>query len=138
MIFDAVAAEPDLLRDVDRLTSAGGVELLAPLETVREVAAVPDRGRRRALQRVRVLVVPPADRRDPEVRRALGRLEQAPGISGRDARIALAAAVRGVPLATEDRNLRRAVADQLPQVAVWGWASDLRPRILAVARECPA
>src|SRR4051812_50217752 len=97
MVFDAVAAEPDLLRDVDRLTSAGGVELLAPLETVREVAAVPDRGRRRALQRVRVLVVPPADRRDPEVRRAPGRLQQGPGVSGGGRRVGPAAGGRGGP-----------------------------------------
>ncbi len=41
MVFDAVVAEPGLLADVDRLTSARRLELLAAAETMREIGATP-------------------------------------------------------------------------------------------------
>ncbi|MEA2228851.1 MAG: hypothetical protein QOF04_2481 [Solirubrobacteraceae bacterium] len=138
MVFDAIAADPPLLADVDRLTSARRLELLAAAETMIEIGATPDRARRRQLQRVRVLVVPPADADDPATRRTLARLRDGPGVSDEDASIAVAAAVRGVPLVTEDRDLRRAVATELPDVALWTWSTDLRPRIVALGEAHPA
>jgi predicted nucleic acid-binding protein len=138
MVFDAIAADPPRLTDVDRLTSARRLELLAAADTMAEIAATPDRARRRQLQRVRVLVVPPADAGDPATRRALTRLRAATGVSAEDASIALAAAVQGVPLVTEDRDLRLAVAAHLPGVSLWTWTADLRPRIVALGDEHPA
>src|SRR4051812_35163384 len=98
MVFDAIAAEPEMLAAVDRLTSAGALELLAAAETMGEIAATPDRARRRRLQRVRVLVVPPVDPGDAAARELLRRLRAWPGVSDEDARIAVTAAARGVPL----------------------------------------
>jgi predicted nucleic acid-binding protein len=137
MVFDAIVAEPQLLADLDRLTSARHLQLLAAAETMAEVGATPDRARRRLLQRVRVLVVPPADPEDPTADAVLRRLRRSTGVSDDDARIALAAAVHGVPLVTEDRDLRLAVADQLPHVATWSWETGLRPRIVALGEEHP-
>ncbi|CAA9478037.1 MAG: hypothetical protein AVDCRST_MAG30-610, partial [uncultured Solirubrobacteraceae bacterium] len=77
MVFDAVVEEPELLRTVDRLTNARRLELLAAAETMLEIGATPDRARRRQLQRVRVLVVPPAD----AASRVLDDLRRAPGVS---------------------------------------------------------
>jgi predicted nucleic acid-binding protein len=135
MVFDAIAAEPRLLADVDRLTSAGRLELLAATETIAEIAATPDRAHRRRLQRVRVLVVPPVDGDgDPTV---LGQLRASTGVSDDDARIALSAAAQGVPLVTEDGDLRLAVAAHLPRLPLWRWATDLRPRIAALDDEQP-
>jgi predicted nucleic acid-binding protein len=123
MVFDAIAAEPELLHRVDCLTRRRALELLAAAETMLEVAATPDRAHRRRLQRVRVLVVPPAD--GPVVRRLLAER----GVSDHDARIAAAAAANGVPLVTEDRDLRLAAAAHVPGLALWTWDADLRPRI---------
>jgi predicted nucleic acid-binding protein len=135
MVFDAIAAEPRLLADVDRLTSSGRLELLAATETIAEIAATPDRAHRRRLQRVRVLVVPPADNHgEPTL---LRQLRASTGVSDDDARIALSAAAQGVPLVTEDRDLRLAVAAHLPHLPLWRWASDLRPRIAALDHEEP-
>jgi predicted nucleic acid-binding protein len=132
MVFDAIAAEPALLAGVDRLTSARRLELLAGASTMTEIAAVPDRTRRRVLQRVRVLVIAPPDPVDPGIGAQLGRLLGSPGVSDEDAAIAVTAASRAVPLVTEDRDLRVAVSAHLPEVALWRWASDLRPRIEAL------
>ena len=129
MVFDAVVEEPELLRTVDRLTNARRLELLAAAETMLEIGATPDRARRRRLQRVRVLVVPPAD----AASRVLDDLRRAPGVSDEDAAVAYVAAVHGVPLVTEDRALRLAAAEHLPGTPVWTWEGDLRPRILALA-----
>ena len=126
MVFDALAADRELLFRVDRLTRARRLELLAAAETMAEIAAVPDDDHRRRLQRVRVLVVPPAtgDARELVAHR---------GVSDEDARIALAAAREGVPLVTEDRDLRDAVGLHLRTVVVWTFERDLRPRLLTVA-----
>jgi hypothetical protein len=133
MVFDEIAAEPQLLALVDRLTSARRLALLAATETIAEIAATPDRAHRRRLQRVRVLVVPPPDPDgDPTL---LARLHRSTGVS--DARIALTAAAQGVPLVTEDRDLRLAVAAHVPDLPLWRWAPDLRPRIAALEHEQP-
>lgn len=136
MIFDEIAGEPDLTALVDRLTSARRLELLAAPTSIAQVAATPDPARRRRLQRIRVLVVPPADG-DPTARDTLAALRRSPGVDYDDALIAAAAAIQHVPLVTEDRDLRLAVADQLPQVPVWRWATELRPAILALGAELP-
>ena len=128
MVFDAIVAEPELLRTVDRLTNARRLELLAAAGTMLEIGATPDRAHRRQLQRVRVLVVPPAD---PESR-VLDALRRSPGVSDEDAGVAYVAAVHGVPLVTEDRDLRLAAAAHLPGTPLWTWEADLRPRILAL------
>jgi predicted nucleic acid-binding protein len=90
--------------------------------------STPDRARRRQLQRVRVLVVPPVD----EVAAAplLAALRASPGVDHDDASIAAAAVAHGVPLVTEDRALRVAAAVHLPRLPVWDWTTDLRPRLL--------
>jgi predicted nucleic acid-binding protein len=135
MIFDAVADEPGLLELVDRLTSARRVELLAAPTSIAQVAATPDPDRRRRLQKVRVLVVPPADDADPVARATLAALRAARGVGWDDALIGAAAAAHAVPLVTEDRALAVAAAAAGPPVAVWDWAGDLRPRILALGEE---
>jgi predicted nucleic acid-binding protein len=135
MIFDAIAAEPAMLRGVDALTSARRLELLAAAETMREIGATPDRAHRRRLQRVRVLVVPPADRGRAATRELLAHLRRHPGVSDEDARIAVAAGDHGVPLVTEDAALRAAVEALLPQVQRWRWEADLRPRLVALGVE---
>jgi predicted nucleic acid-binding protein len=56
-----------------------------------------------------------------------------PGVSEVDARIAATAAAHGVPLVTEDAGLRRAVAAHAPQVGLWTWGADLRPRLVALS-----
>jgi predicted nucleic acid-binding protein len=133
MVFDAIVAEPRLPAIVDRLTRARRLELLAAAETMAEVAATPDRAYRRRLQAVRVLVVPPAPTDgDAAGDGLLRRLRASTGVSDEDARIALAAAGQGVALVTEDVALRLAVAAHLPDVALWDWATDLRPRIAAL------
>jgi predicted nucleic acid-binding protein len=137
MVFDAIAAEPEMLAAVDRLTSARRLQLLAAPETIAEVAETPDRAHRRQLQRVRVLVVPPPPD-DATTEATLARLRTSAGVGREDARIALAAAIQGVPLVTEDRDLRLAVATQLPDVPLWGWAIDLRPRIAALGDDSRA
>jgi predicted nucleic acid-binding protein len=119
MVFDAIAADRQTLDLVDLLTRAGDLELLAAAETMREVDATPDRTHRRALQRVRVLVVPPAAGHDDRARRIL---RESRGVSDEDAQIALAAAEHGVPLVTEDRELREAMAAALPGTPRWRWA----------------
>lgn len=133
MIFDAIALEPELLDAVARLTSAGQLELLADTVSVEQVAATPHAYHRRLLQRVRVLVVPPADEGDAEVM-ALARHT---GVDFEDALIAAAAWRQRVPLVTEDRDLRTACAAVLPDLAVWAWAPELRPRLVALAAELP-
>jgi predicted nucleic acid-binding protein len=135
MLFDAIAAEPELLTLVDRLTSARWLQLMAAPVSVEQVAATPDEWHRRALQRVRVLVVPPADEDDPEVAELLLALRRMAGID--DALIAATAASQDVPLVTEDRRLRDAVGELLPSMTVWRWAEDLRPRIVALGDEHP-
>lgn len=125
MVFDALAADRDLLARLDRLTRGRRVELLAAAETMEEIAAVADVDHRRRLQRVRVLVVPPAAADG-------GVLAAHRGVSEEDAQIALAAAREGVPLVTEDRDLRDAVRAHLPAVAVWTFALDLLPRLAAL------
>lgn len=132
MVFDAIAGDRDTLAEVDRLTRARRVELLAALETMAEIAATPDPERRRRLQRVRVLVVPPVEPTDPHTRTILDGLRAAPGVSDEDAGIALAASARGVPLVTEDRDLRAAATVHLPRLELWTWERDLRPRLLRV------
>jgi predicted nucleic acid-binding protein len=130
MVFDLLAEHDDCLRTVDRLTSARRLELLAAVATIAEIAAVPDRARRKRLQRVRVLVLPqPSGRGHAPVRRLRAR----PGVSDDDARIAATAALHGVPLVTEDAGLRAAAAAELPGLEVWRWEADLRPRIGALA-----
>jgi predicted nucleic acid-binding protein len=136
MVFDAIAQDRALLDEVDRLTRARRLELLAALETMEEIAATPDEEHRRRLRKVRVLVVPPpfsarADRR-------LERLRASAGVSEEDARIAVTAAAQGVPLVTEDRDLRLAVAAHLPDTPLWRWLTDLLPRIRELAQERPA
>jgi predicted nucleic acid-binding protein len=135
MVFDAIAAEPQLLAVVDRLTSARRLELLAAADTMIEVAATPDPAHRRRLQRVRVLVLPPpSPEDDPTV---LTRLRMSTGVSTEDAHIALTAAAHGVPLVTEDRDLRLAIATHLPDVTLWRWTTDLRPLIAALDDQQP-
>jgi predicted nucleic acid-binding protein len=134
-VFDAIAAESDLLELVDRLTSARWLELLAATVSVEQVAATPDEWHRRDLQRVRVLVVPPVDEADRVVAALLAALRRISGID--DALIAAAAAAQRVPLVTEDRRLRDAAAAHLPGLALWSWAADLRPRVVALGREHP-
>lgn len=126
MVFDALAAEPELLRLVDRLTNRRRLELLAAAETMAEIAAVADAEHRRRLQRVRVLVVPPPT--DDAAALVAHR-----GVSEEDARIALAAAREGVPLVTEDRDLRDAVAVHIPGTILWTFEHDLRPRLFELA-----
>lgn len=135
MLFDAIAAEPELLALVDRLTSARRLELLAAPVSIEQVAATPDDWHRRELQRVRVLVVPPADEDDPAVAQLLVALRRIAGID--DALIAAAAAVQRVPLVTEDRRLREAATAHLPELELWTWADDLRPRIVTLGIEHP-
>ncbi len=132
MIFDAIADEPGLLALVDRLTSAGRLELLAAPVSVDQVAATPDPVRRKLLRRVRVLVVPPVEPGDAVGGAELAALWASPGVDLDDAGIAAAAFVQHAPFVTEDRDLRRAVAERLPGLPVWGWASDLRPRLVAL------
>jgi len=131
MIFDAIAGEPDLLALLGRLTNAGRVELLAAPASIAQVAATPDEYHRARLRRVRVLVVPPIDPDDPAAVAALLRLLRHPGIDEVDARIAATAIREGVPLVTEDRALRAAIATVAPDLELWGWPHDLRPRLLA-------
>lgn len=131
MIFDEIAGDPDILALVVRLTNARMVELLAAPASIAQVAATPDEYHRARLRRVRVLVVPPVDPDDPAAMAILARLLANPGIDEVDARIAATAIVQGVPLVTEDRGLRAAIGDAAPGLALWDWAHDLRPRILA-------
>ncbi|UTI65105.1 PIN domain-containing protein [Paraconexibacter antarcticus] len=132
MIFDAIVEEPALLEAVDRLTSAGTLQLLADTVSVAQVAAAPPSYHRTQLRRVRVLVVPPADT-DPVLRP----LAASTGVGEPDALIAAAARAQGVPLVTEDGDLRRAAAVLLPDLVLWTWAADLRPRLVALAAELP-
>lgn len=132
MIFDAIAEEPALLDAVDRLTSAGRLQLLADTVSVQQVAATPPSYHRNELRRVRVLVVPPAED-DP----AVAALAGTPGVDLADALIAVAARAQHVPLVTEDGALRRAVAELMPEVELWDWAGELRPRLVALAAELP-
>ena len=129
MIFDAIAEDRELLSEVDRLTRARRVELLAAAETMGELAAVPDPDRRRSLQKVRVLVVPPAPTGP-----LYEQLMAAPGVSDEDARIALAATASAVPLVTEDRDLRAAAGEHLPGLELWRWA-DLQGRLALVGSQ---
>jgi predicted nucleic acid-binding protein len=131
-IFDAIAAEPDLVALVDRLTDAGELQLLAETTSVEQVAAVPDDVRRKQLRRVRVLVVPPAGGAADTV--LIAALGARPGVGHEDAVIAAAAVAHRVPLVTEDRSLREAVAELVPTLELWRWAGDLRPRLRALAR----
>src|SRR4051812_19976360 len=124
MVFDEIAADLDCLRAVDRLTNGGRLQLLAAAWTMEEIAAVADAEHPRRLQKVRVLVLPP-----PRPHIALRGLMSSVGVGEPDARIALTAAEYAVPLVTEDRDLRAAVAEHLPELVVWRWAEDLRPRI---------
>jgi predicted nucleic acid-binding protein len=137
MVFDAIAEDRGLLDDVDRLTRARRLELLAALETMEEIAATPDEEHRRRLRRVRVLVVPPPE---PSARsdRRLARMRTSTGVSEEDARIAVTAAAHGVPLVTEDRDLALAVAAHLPDTPIWRWTDDLLPRIRELAATLPA
>jgi len=135
MVFDALAGDEALLAGLDRLTRARRVELLAAAETMAEIAATPAPERRRRLQRVRVLVVPPAGHGAAQTRVALAVLRTAPGVSDEDAAIAAAALAHGVPLVTEDRDLREAVRTHLPGVALWSFAGELAPRLAALAAE---
>jgi hypothetical protein len=134
MVFDSIAVEPQMLAVVDRLTSARHLELLAALETMAEIAATPEPAHRRRLQRVRVLVVAPPG---PPARPHLARMRSSVGVSEEDARIAMAAAIHDVPLVTEDRDLRLATTEHLPDLTLWRWATDLRPRIVALATRHP-
>jgi hypothetical protein len=124
MVFDEIAGERDGLRVVDRLTNAGRLQLLAAAQTMDEIAAVADAEHRRRLQKVRVLVLPP-----PRPHIAFRGLMSAPGVGEVDARVALTAVEHGVPLVTEDRDLRAAATEHLPELELWHWAQDLRPRI---------
>jgi predicted nucleic acid-binding protein len=137
MIFDAIAAESGLLTLVDRLTSAGRLELLAAPVSIAQVAATPDEYHRRRLQDVRVLVVPPVEPDDPDTGVLLSALLSNPGVDEGDAEIAAAAAAQSVPLVTEDRSLRLAVAEHLPRLQLWSWSQDLRPAIEALGRGEP-
>ncbi len=132
MVFDAIV-DAELLDVVDRLTSARQLELLAALETMQEIGRTPLRDRRRLLQRVRVLVVPPPDETQPAVRALAARVRASPGISDEDASIALTADLHGAPLVTEDRALREATGIHLPGLERWRWATDLEPRLRALA-----
>jgi predicted nucleic acid-binding protein len=127
MIFDAIVAERDGLRAVDRLTNLGRLQLLAAATTMDEVAAVADEEHRRQLGKVRVLVLPP-----PRPHIAFRDLMRSPGLSESDARIALTALEHGVPLVTEDGDLRDAATEHLPDLVLWRWAEDRRPRIAAL------
>jgi predicted nucleic acid-binding protein len=127
MVFDAIVSERDGLRAVDRLTNRGRLQLLAAATTMDEIAAVADEEHRRQLRKVRVLVLPP-----PRPHIAFRDLMRAPGVSESDARIALTALEHGVPLVTEDGDLRAAAAEHLPELVLWRWAEDLRPRIAAL------
>ncbi|WP_354699151.1 hypothetical protein DSM112329_04859 [Paraconexibacter sp. AEG42_29] len=133
MIFDAIAAADDLLQDVDRLTSAGRLQLLADTVSVEQVARTPDEYHRARLRRVRVLVVPPVPESDP----AVMVLERCRGVDLDDALIAAAAWAARVPLVTADRDLRAAAATILPDLEQWTWADDLQPRIAALAADLP-
>jgi predicted nucleic acid-binding protein len=132
MVFDAIA-DAEMLDVVDRLTSARQIELLAALATMQEIGRTPLRDRRRRLQRVRVLVVPPPDEAAPTVRALASRVRTSPGISDEDAGIALTADLHGAPLVTEDRALREAAGVHLPELELWRWATDLEPRLRALA-----
>ena len=132
MIFDQIAEDRELLVTVDRLTRARRVELLAAAETMRELEATPDPERRRRLQKVRVLVVPPAP-----ADALYHQLMASPGVSDEDARIALAAASNGVPLVTEDRDLRDAVLHYLPDTQLWSWAHLHARLVTAVSGLAP-
>jgi predicted nucleic acid-binding protein len=123
MIFDAIVSERDGLRAVDRLTNLGRLQLMAAAATMDEIAAVADEEHRRRLRKVRVLVLPP----QPHI--AFRDLMRSPGVSESDARIALTALEHGVPLVTEDGDLRAAAAEHLPGLVLWRWADDLRPQI---------
>jgi predicted nucleic acid-binding protein len=127
MVFDAIVAERDGLRAVDRLTNLGRLQLLAAAVTMAEIAAVADDEHRRRLAKVRVLVLPP-----PRPHIALRGLMSSVGVGESDARIALTAAEHDVPLVTEDRDLRAAAAAHLPELILWRWGDDLRPRIAAL------
>lgn len=131
MIFDAIASDPDMVALVARLTDAGQVELLAAPASIAQVAAVGDEYHRARLRRVRVLVVPPVDPDDPAAMAILLRLLGHPGIDEVDARIAASATLQGVPLVTEDRPLRAALETAAPELELWDWAFELRPRIRA-------
>ena len=134
MVFDAIA-DAELLDLVDRLAAARELELLAALATMQEIGRTPLRERRRRLQRVRVLVVPPPDEAAPAVRALAARVRTSPGISDEDAGIALTADLHGAPLVTEDSALREAAGVHLPGLELWRWASDLEPRLLALASD---
>lgn len=136
MVFDAISDDLALLAEVERLTSARRLELLAAAATLAEVAATPSRPHRRRLQRVRVLALPPADPRDHVAAGLAVRLDASPGVSEEDAAAAVAAAARGVPLVTEDRALRAAAQALLPDVPVWG-VDELRRRLAAISLEHP-
>lgn len=133
MIFDRIAAEPALLEAVDRLTSSGALQLLADTASVEQVAATPDLEHRARLRRVRVLVVPPAEGGDPVLRALAAR----PGVDVADAGIAAAARAQGVPLVTEDADLRRAAEAVVPDLVLWTWALDLHPKLTALMAEIP-
>jgi predicted nucleic acid-binding protein len=130
-IFDAIAAEPEMVALVDRLTNARRLELLAETTSVEQIAAVADDVHRKQLRRVRVLVVPPAgEAADTVLVAALGARR---GVGHEDAVIAAAAVAHRVPLVTEDRSLREAVAELVPRLELWRWRADLRPRLRALA-----
>ncbi len=135
MIFDVIADDDELLADVDHLTAARGLEFLAAAETMWEIGRIRNRRRRRRLQQVRVHVVPPAPVRWPETRRLLTALMGSPGVSDTDARIAVAAALHRVPLVTEDRDLRAAMAEHLADIPAWTWEGDLLPRLAALGAQ---
>jgi hypothetical protein len=130
MIFDAIAAEPEMLALVDRATSARRLLLLAAVTSIEQVAATPDAAHRRRLQRVRVLVVPPAGEA-PGAAALIAALARQPGVGWDDALIA----AQSAPLVTEDRALREAAGALLPRLEVWGWADGLRPRLEALAQD---
>jgi predicted nucleic acid-binding protein len=136
MVFDAIADDRALLDEVDRLTRARRLELLAALETMEEIAATPDEDHRRRLRKVRVLVVPPPSSARGD--RRLARMRAGVGVSEEDARIAVTAAAHGVPLVTEDRDLAAAAAAHLPDTPIWHWLTDLLPRIEELAAQLPA
>lgn len=136
MVFDAVSADLGLLAEVERLTSARRLELLAASVTLAEVAATPSRAHRRRLQRVRVLALPPVDPDDGVAAALAARLDASPGVSAEDAAAALAAATRGVPLVTEDRALRAAAQSLLPDLRIWS-IEELCRRLAILTREHP-
>jgi predicted nucleic acid-binding protein len=102
--------------------------------SIEQVAATPDAAHRRRLQRVRVLVVPPAGEA-PGAAALIAALARQPGVGWDDALIAAAAAAQSAPLVTEDRALREAAGALLPRLEVWGWADGLRPRLEALAQD---